>query len=408
MVATAGSALCVYFWLMRTLGGEQCMGYLSRLLLIQFNLSWRHPPRIFVNWWSCHISSSIDIASYTRFEPQARYPDHHVNRHRPGVSFLDTCIILSQNLASLSQPRPSIRVWTGLLIHNCHGSSSAVVWEGTQPSCWYCSVRRWVRPPGLQFERQCCHRIRGTKMDVSAPGFCTLAAKLVSSLLLMDRKSSVRPRDKVFNFREYSYVEVILVITWGLLTEPSYIVLLYPLPNYASSVGLSARALLNLGLAVGRLIVGFCSDAFCRINVAAVMTAACGFLCLVLWIPAKTYPVLLIFAITSGTVAGTFWGCVTPVKTEVMGLQRLPSAFSMICLLLVRPTTFAEPIALQIASQSGYLASQIFVSCMFFCGGGASVCALRSWKICEIRNKAHRERQHEFSHGATDELKKRS
>ncbi|KAJ5996423.1 hypothetical protein N7499_007260 [Penicillium canescens] len=78
-------------------------------------------------------------------------------------------------------------------------------------------------------------------MDVSAPGFCTLAAKLVSSLLLMDRKSSVRPRDKVFNFREYSYVEVILVITWGLLTEPSYIVLLYPLPNYASSVGLSAR-----------------------------------------------------------------------------------------------------------------------------------------------------------------------
>jgi MFS family permease len=253
----------------------------------------------------------------------------------------------------------------------------------------------------------------GLKWTYRLLAFCTLTANLFSSLLLKDRNSSVRPRDKVFNFREYGYVEVILVITWGFLTELGYIVLLYSLPNYASSVGLSARqgsvigALLNLGLAVGRPIVGFCSDAFGHINVAAVMTAACGFLCLVLWIPAKTYPVLLIFAITSGTAAGTFWGCVTPVTTEVVGLQRLPSAFSMICLLLVLPTTFAEPIALQIASQSGYLASQIFVGCMFF-GGAASVCALRSWKICEVRNKAHRERQQEFSHSATGEPKKSS
>lgn len=242
-------------------------------------------------------------------------------------------------------------------------------------------------------------------------GFCMLAANLLGSLLLKDRNRFVKPGGRAFNFREYGYVEVILVTIWGFLTELGYIVLLFSLPNYANSVGLSAHqgsvigALLNLGLTIGRPVVGFCSDSFGRINVAAIMTAVCGFLCLALWIPAKTYAVLLVFAITSGTAAGTFWCCVTPVMTEVVGLQRLPSTFSMILLQLVLPTTFAEPIALQLASHSGYLASQIFVGCMFV-GGAVSVCALRSWKICEIKSKAHREREQQFSDGAASELKK--
>jgi hypothetical protein len=54
----------------------------------------------------------------------------------------------------------------------------------------------------------------------------------------------------------------------------------------------------------------------------------------------------------------------------------------MICLPLVFPTTFAEPIALQLVSAKGYLSSQVFVGCMFL-GGAASVWVLRSWKIAE-------------------------
>ena len=73
------------------------------------------------------------------------------------------------------------------------------------------------------------------------------------------------------------------------------------------------------------------------------MTGLCGIFCLALWVPAKNYAVLLIFALASGTVTGTFWGTVVPVTAEVVGLQRLPSAFGMICLPLVVPTVFAEP-----------------------------------------------------------------
>lgn len=128
------------------------------------------------------------------------------------------------------------------------------------------------------------------------------------------------------------------------------------------------------------------------------MTALCGIFCLALWVPAKSYVVLLIFALASGTVTGTFWGTVVPVTAEVVGLQRLPSAFAMICLPLVFPTVFAEPIALRMAATSGYLSAKIFVGCMFLLGA-ASTWALRSWKICDIENKEIKERENGSSHG---------
>jgi len=239
--------------------------------------------------------------------------------------------------------------------------------------------------------------------------FCTLVVNLICSILLKDRNSAVKPQPRGFkNIREFSHISVVLVILWGTFTELGYIVLLYSLPNYAQSIGLTAQqgavvgAVLNLGLAFGRPAVGFFSDIFGRIDVATAMTALCGIFCLTIWVPAQSYSVLLVFALLSGTVTGTFCksqpcrtidvlsldadnhegGTVVPVTAEVVGLQRLPAAFGMICLPLVFPTVFAEPIALQLASTSGYLSAKIFVGCMFLLGA-ASTWALRSWKICD-------------------------
>ena len=80
----------------------------------------------------------------------------------------------------------------------------------------------------------------------------------------------------------------------------------------------------------------------------------------------------MIFGLASGTVTGTFWDCVAPITAEVIELQRLPSAFAMICLALILPTTFAEPIALQLVSTSEYLTTQIFVGCMFLAGSAST------------------------------------
>ncbi|KXL43191.1 hypothetical protein M433DRAFT_150314 [Acidomyces richmondensis BFW] len=220
---------------------------------------------------------------------------------------------------------------------------------------------------------------------------CTAVVNGVCALLLKDRNSTVRPRKQAFDIREFGRVEICLIIAWGFFTELGYIVLLYSLPNYAISVGLSPAqgsmvgAILNLGLAVGRPAIGWCSDTFGRINVATAMTALCSIYCLILWIPAYSYGILLVFAFASGTVTGTFWACVVPVMTEVVGLQRLPLAFGMVCLPLVLPTTFAEPIALQLVYSSGYLTSKIFVAFAFLIGA-SSVFALRYWKIVQDAN----------------------
>ena len=228
--------------------------------------------------------------------------------------------------------------------------------------------------------------------------FCSLAVNLISSILLKDRKTINREKEKAFDFRDYGRIKVLMVVTWGFLTELGYIVLLYSLPNYATSIGLSASqgsvigAMLNLGLGIGRPLIGYYSDVLGRINMASIMTAICGIFCLAIWVPAETFPVLVVFALLSGSVMGTFWTCFAPVTAEVVGMQRMPSTLSMICFSLVLPTTFAEPIALQIVSSSGYLSSQIFVGCMFL-GGAASTLALRSWKISEIENKARAEQE---------------
>jgi len=106
----------------------------------------------------------------------------------------------------------------------------------------------------------------------------TLVANLSCSILIKDRNRAVQPQSQAFSLRKFGHVSVLLVIIWGFVTELGYIVLLYSLPNYAISIGLSAQqgsvvgAVLNLGLAVGRPAIGHLSDRLGRINVATAMT----------------------------------------------------------------------------------------------------------------------------------------
>jgi MFS family permease len=171
----------------------------------------------------------------------------------------------------------------------------------------------------------------------------------------------------------------------------SYVVLLFSLANYARSIGLSATqastisALLNLGQAVGRPPIGYFSDSLGRINMAAGMSLLSGLFALVIWTSAKSYGILILYAIIGGTVAGTFWTTIAPVSAEVVGLRNVPSALNICWLVLVLPCTFSEPIALEIVAfdHRGYLGAQLFAGFMYV---GAAVCGLflRSWKIAEV------------------------
>lgn len=83
-------------------------------------------------------------------------------------------------------------------------------------------------------------------------------------------------------------------------------------------------------------------------------------------------------------MAGTFWPTVAPVTAEVTGLASLPAALSITWLNLVLPTTFSEPIALEIAERTGsYLGAQLFTGFMYI---AAACClwVLKAWKIGDL------------------------
>ena len=117
----------------------------------------------------------------------------------------------------------------------------------------------------------------GVRWTYRVLALCTFIVNLICSILLKEPKGFVKTPRQAFDRREFGHVSVLLIIVWGWCTEMGYIVLLYSLPTYARSIGLSAHqgavvgAVLNIGLAFARPIVGFLSDRFGRIDVATCM-----------------------------------------------------------------------------------------------------------------------------------------
>ena len=182
-----------------------------------------------------------------------------------------------------------------------------------------------------------------------------------------------------------------------------YTILLFSLPSYGRAIGLSANqgsilgAVLNAGQMIGRPLIGLTSDRWGRLNLATVLTFLCGIFCFAFWIPAETVSapmgLLCFFAIVGGAVAGTFWTVIAPVGAEIIGIRDLPAGLSWTWVLMVPPTTFAEPIALELRRRNVetwiYLPPQLFTAFMYI-GGGLCIWLARAWKVGEMEARAQK------------------
>ena len=175
-------------------------------------------------------------------------------------------------------------------------------------------------------------------------GVVSLAVNFICAMLIKDRNKAIGASQLAFDYQLFKRYEFLLMQSWAFFSILGYIILLFSLPNYASSVGLTPSqgsligALLNLGQAMGRPLIGIFSDRAGRINVAAFLTTVCGIFCFVIWIFANSYGVLIFFSLFAGTIAGTIWTVVAPVGAEVVGLKELPSALSITWVVLVLPS----------------------------------------------------------------------
>ncbi|KAI9734900.1 MAG: hypothetical protein M1834_001980 [Cirrosporium novae-zelandiae] len=223
-------------------------------------------------------------------------------------------------------------------------------------------------------------------------GILSFTCNFISGILIRDRNKAIGVSTAPFSYKLFRRLEFNLYLAWGISYILGYVVLLFSLPSYATSIGLSTQqgsiigALLNLGQGIGRPLIGMFGDAVGPINIATAASFVCGLLCLVVWIFAKSYGVLIFFALIVGTVSGTYWTAVAPVGAEVVGLKELPACLSLTWLVLVLPTTFSEPIALEMRSKTGdvYLHPQIFAGCIYIISGLFVAC-VRAWKVRDLK-----------------------
>lgn len=233
-------------------------------------------------------------------------------------------------------------------------------------------------------------------------GIVSCLVNLICSNLLRDRNKAVGARHKAFDFQLLKRPEFVLLQGWSILSMLGYTALLFSLPNYAASIGLSAKqgsiigALMNLGQMLGRPVMGLISDRYGRINIAVFLTLLCGIFCFAFWIPAKSMGLLSFFAIVGGALSGTYWATIAPVGAEIVGLRDLPAALSITWVVMVPPTTLAEPIALElrrVGNTNVYLDSQIFVAMMYF-GGALCLWVVRGWKVGELEEMERHPQAH--------------
>ncbi|KAL3425284.1 major facilitator superfamily transporter [Phlyctema vagabunda] len=220
-------------------------------------------------------------------------------------------------------------------------------------------------------------------------------ANLVAVLLIRNRNAVVKPPQLGFDtqlLHPRRRSDVLLFLAWAFVSLFGYTSLLYSLSPFASALGLSndkaaaISAFLNLGTAVGRPAVGFASDRFGRIEVAASLTFAAGLACFAFWIPAETYAVTAVFAVAVGAVFGVFWMTVAPIAAEVAGVAQVPSLLSITWLVVAGPALFTEVIALKLrrlSSSKPYLYPQVFAGTAYIV---AALCLIQLRIVLRKRN----------------------
>ena len=171
----------------------------------------------------------------------------------------------------------------------------------------------------------------------------------------------------IFKSRDFD-----LLIGFSFFTILGYFILVYSLADYGQRIGLTSSqaslvsGILNLGQAVGRPLIGYCSDSVGRINIAGITTFIAGVLTLAVWVNSKSYGLLMFYAIAEGLVAGNIWATIAPLVAEILGVERVAQGMNLVWLSIVVPSTFSEPIALALTNATGeYLGAQLFAGFMY-------------------------------------------
>lgn len=153
----------------------------------------------------------------------------------------------------------------------------------------------------------------GPAWTLRATGLVTFTANSLAIVLIRHRNYIIKPPQLALDIRLLRRVDMLLLLSWSFLSMLGYVVLLFSLPDFATSIGLTQTqatdiaGFLNLGTAIGRPIIGTLSDRYNRIGTATMITLICSLSCIAIWLPATSYALAVFFSIICGATLGVFW-----------------------------------------------------------------------------------------------------
>ncbi|ODQ64132.1 MFS general substrate transporter, partial [Nadsonia fulvescens var. elongata DSM 6958] len=209
------------------------------------------------------------------------------------------------------------------------------------------------------------------------------------------RPSLKKAFEVVFDFSIVELIPIHFITVWYMLCNVGYIILLFSMSAYSSSVGLTHQqgsnitAILNVGQCIGRPLMGYAADRVGRINFTIVVTFTVSLLIFTFWINAKTYAALCVFALVTGSIIGIGSVNNQPLALEVSGSARFPSAFSYMNIIVGITTMFAEVMALKLRNNNlsnPFLHCQIFTGVLYF-GAFLIISPVREWKVKRLFSK---------------------
>ncbi|KAL8708139.1 MAG: hypothetical protein Q9220_006900 [cf. Caloplaca sp. 1 TL-2023] len=179
-------------------------------------------------------------------------------------------------------------------------------------------------------------------------GIIVFVMNALATALIKDRNRTIQPQQHPFDTMLLRRCDVWLVLCWVFISMLGYITLLYSLPDFALSIGLSdAQAtdvvtLMNVGMAVGRPFIGSLSDRFGRILVPAILTFVCGLASFAIWLPASSFGVTVLFALISDdrtAVRRDWWFTATAVVAfSLVACHCITYIFTLKSILDCQPT----------------------------------------------------------------------
>ncbi|KAJ2897182.1 hypothetical protein GGI21_004968 [Coemansia aciculifera] len=191
----------------------------------------------------------------------------------------------------------------------------------------------------------------------------------------------------VLRSQEFWYLNVAVM-----LAEAGFYVVLFFLPVFSSGIGLTndqgamIAGVANGATIIGRIGIGYVADVAGNINMFLVSHIAVTLLCVLLWFPAKSYTVMMIFAFTFGLFSGGLAPLVPLCSVTLFGKNGLANNVGLLGIGMVL-TTGAAPVVARVFYQKLGQSGGGYGTVALFCGGiyflaTVSVLALR---VCVSR-----------------------